>query len=163
MVTKGIVEEIITPYQIKVRLPIFDGAKNTKYSVTNEELALSTICSISGSSNQVNVGDVVFVAFEDNDMGKPIIIGQLYAENINTTLLNLNIGALTTNSITTLNKNTWIGEINPEEIKCLKDVNGNIQLQFNDIREQFKVITNMQNTIDELKEQIEELKNKNGG
>ena len=61
MVTKGIVEEIITPYQIKVRLPIFDGAKNTKYSVTNEELALSTICSISGSSNQVNVGDVVFV------------------------------------------------------------------------------------------------------
>ena len=134
MITKGIVEEIITPYQIKVRLPIYDKMENSQDATPNENLSKATICTLLNTKNQVNKNDIVFVAFEDNDISKPIIIGQLYRESLSS-IPDLNVRAFTTNAVTTLDANTTIGTVSPNEIKCLEGARYNLQAQIDRLRE----------------------------
>lgn len=56
-----------------VRMPLFENASNTS-PVTAEALVSIT----PGLFNNLFVNDVVFVAFEENALEKPIIIGKLY-------------------------------------------------------------------------------------
>ena len=56
-----------------VRMPLFENASNTS-PVTAEALVNIT----PGLFNNLFVNDVVFVAFEENALEKPIIIGKLY-------------------------------------------------------------------------------------
>ena len=106
MITKGIVQEFIDNYSVRVRLPIFDGSEKSQYGIPNSGLSVATICSLPNANSGVGIGDVVFVGFEDNDLGKPIILGHLYKEAITNTKLNLELNSLTTHSTTTLNEQT---------------------------------------------------------
>lgn len=91
MITKAYIEEVISPYQMKVRMPIFDKPSGVNLCTNNENLSIATICCLPNIIPQYNVGDVVFVAFEDNNLSTPVILGVLYAENINTnTYCNIN-------------------------------------------------------------------------
>lgn len=53
---------------------INDGTFNNTLSEFTME---ASICGVPGIQNYINVGDIVYVGFEDNDMGKPIILGHL--------------------------------------------------------------------------------------
>lgn len=141
MITKGIVEKIITPYNVKVRIPLFDAIEEAKNGVSTEDLSDAVICTLPNSANVLSEGDIVFVAFEDDYISKPIIIGHLYREIKSNTKIDLNLNNLTTNSTTKLNKDTYIGNIKPKEISYLSGVKDNIQ-----------------NQIDNLKDLIEELR-----
>ena len=152
MITKGYVVEIIDEFNIKVRMPIIDAIEGAREATTNDNLSIATICSLPNISNQLSVGDVVFVGFEDNDIGKPVILGHLFKQDsniisdnsvplYNNTLLNGVFGQLFTNSITKLNKITYIGDITPTEISYLQGAKDNLQAQ-----------------IDELKRELQELK-----
>ena len=132
MITKGIVEEL-KGYQAKVRLPIYDGLANTKNATSNENLSYATVCITTNLNNSLNVGDIVYVSFEDNDKGKPVILGQLYKEEMNTLadikLNSANINQLTVNKNASLPQNTSIGSISSKEIAALSGVKDNIQNQ----------------------------------
>lgn len=132
MITKGIVEEL-KGYQAKVRLPIYDGLANTKNATANENLSYATVCITTNLNNSLNVGDIVYVSFEDNDKGKPVILGQLYKEEMNTLadikLNSANINQLTINKNVSLPQNTSIGSISSKEIAALSGVKDNIQNQ----------------------------------
>lgn len=83
MVTKGLVKSINRAgNRCVVRLPLFETASS---SVPVEIEALVSITP--GMFNNLFVNDVVFVAFEENALEKPIIIGKLYtgAPNENST------------------------------------------------------------------------------
>lgn len=80
MITKGIIEEILSPYSARVRLPIFDSIKEAQNSVTTGNLRIASICSLPNCTNLLAVNDIVFVGFEDDDLGKPIILGNLVRE-----------------------------------------------------------------------------------
>lgn len=133
MVTKGIVEEIINVYQAKVRLPVYDGFADTKNATPSDELTIASICNIPNIYNTIAVGDIVYVAFEDNDLGNPVILGQLYKEEMNTLadlkLNSANINQLTINKNTSLPQNTSIGSISSKEIAALSGIKDNIQNQ----------------------------------
>lgn len=74
MVTKGLVKSINRAgNRCVVRLPLFETASS---SVPVEIEALVSITP--GMFNNLFVDDVVFVAFEENALEKPIIIGKLY-------------------------------------------------------------------------------------
>lgn len=74
MVTKAIVMSITkNGTRCVVRMPLFENASNTS-PVTAEALVNIT----PGLFNNLFVNDVVFVAFEENALEKPIIIGKLY-------------------------------------------------------------------------------------
>lgn len=110
MITKAEIVEIIKPIDsdptfFKVRMPIFDGDGVLKSSTPFEDLSLATACLSPYVTNSLKVGDKVFVAFEDNDVSKPVILGPLYnaklAGNLTT---DVEVNSLTANYI--LVKNT---------------------------------------------------------
>lgn len=43
---------------------------------------VARVCGIGGIQNYINVGDTVYVGFEDNDMGSAIILGQFLSEEL---------------------------------------------------------------------------------
>ena len=141
MVTKAIVEQIVTPYSIKVRIPLFDSIIGQKGATQTIYLNEASICSLPNTLNQVNIGDIVYVAFEDNDISKPVIIGHLYKDSADATYYDLSVRIFNTTSNTHLCKDTWIGDVNPEEINMLKGVNANLQNQLDDIKER---LTNLE-------------------
>ena len=80
MITRGIIERIeedsdVLRYQ--VRLPLFNGSSSAPGSTPSEELLWAVYSSVAGLTGTVNVGDSVFVGFEDNDLSKPLILGSL--------------------------------------------------------------------------------------
>ena len=131
MITKGIVEDIIDTYQVRVRLPIFDKIDGAKNATKNEDLSIGTVCCLPNSSYQVNVGDVI---------SKPIILGQLYRDVDSNTLMTLILGTLETKTSTVLSENTTIGDVSANEIKCLSGIKTNIQQQLNSIIEDINKI-----------------------
>lgn len=74
MITKAIILSINAQgTRCKVRMPLFETSANP-YPVTAEALVNIT----PGIFNNLKVGDVVFVAFEENALEKPIILGKLF-------------------------------------------------------------------------------------
>ena len=74
MVTKAIIQSINrASNRCVVRMPLFENAAE---SAIVEAEALTSITP--GFFNNLFVGDVVFVAFEENALEQPVIIGKLY-------------------------------------------------------------------------------------
>ena len=121
MVTKGIVIELIEDKAI-VRLPIFDGIEGTQNATGKNNLSKATVCTLPNATNVLSVDDIVYVAFEDDDISKPVIIGHLKKERLTKTTPSLKLGELSTSSTTNLSEYTSIGNITPTEIKMLKGV-----------------------------------------
>lgn len=147
MITKAIVEEVKDDgFTIKVRIPIIDAVEGAKNSTSSDLLSEAPICTISNVYNTVNKGDIVFVGFEDNDIGKPIVLGSLSLNKIkvdNSTKADIVARSLDVLGRVTLPENTTIGRITKKEIACLAGVKSGIQFQ-----------------IDNLKKEIDTLKNK---
>ena len=79
MITKAVIQSINLPRnRCKVRMPLFETASSTK------PVEATAIISITpGIYNNLNVGDIVLVAFEENALEKPIIIGKLFTNASN--------------------------------------------------------------------------------
>ena len=82
MITKAIIEEKINQYQYKVRIPIFDRMDESPDHTDFKDLAIATVSIPRGINNNIQVGDIVFVGFEDNNSSQPIILGHLYREQL---------------------------------------------------------------------------------
>lgn len=121
MITKAIIEEKINEYTYRVRIPIFDGSKNSLISTAAKDLCIAVASMPKGIYNSLQKNDVVIVGFEDNDVENPIILGQLYRESLNT--LNefptIITDVLTVNNQVNLPKNTTIGTITYEDLFTL--------------------------------------------
>ena len=137
MVTKGIITEVISDYKAKVRIPLYDSVESAKGSTLDKDLSIATVCTLPNLTHPVNVGDVVYVSFEDGDKSKPVILGHLHKESKTKTKVNLDVGNITTNSTTQLGYQTSIGNIRPVEIARLTGVKENIQHQIDSVA-QFK-------------------------
>ena len=129
MVTKGIITEVISDYKAKVRIPLYDSVESAKGSTLDKDLSIATVCTLPNLTHPVDVGDVVYVSFEDGDKSKPVILGHLHKENKTKTKVNLDVGNITTNSTTQLGYQTSIGNIRPAEIAALSGIKDNIQNQ----------------------------------
>lgn len=138
MVTKAIVESIEDIYSIKVRIPILDSGAEYTDGTTYNNLSEAVVCTLPRASFVPEIGDIVFVAFEDNDKGKPIIIGCLFKENGNTSQINIIANDLTTTGKTTLSDSITIGDISYSELKYLEGLRQNIQSTFENIDERLK-------------------------
>lgn len=127
MITKAIIEEVISNYQVKVRIPIFDSSLNFKQATNNSSLSDAIICVMPKCNFTPVKGDVVLVGFEDFDLGKPIILGCLFKESGNASNLNLDVECLTANSTVKLSKDTTIGDITYKDLKELIELKVNFQ------------------------------------
>ena len=100
MITKAIIEEVISNYQVKVRIPIFDSSLNFKQATDNSSLS---------------------------DAISNIILGCLFKESGNASNLNLDVECLTANSTVKLSKDTTIGDITYKDLKELIELKVNFQ------------------------------------
>lgn len=57
-------------------------------TTSNDQITVSdftmeaSVCGIPGILNYIHVNDIVYVGFEDNDMGKPVILGHLLTQDL---------------------------------------------------------------------------------
>lgn len=114
MITKAIIQQLNTneDNHFKVYIPLLRKANNSK-----EDAVLSaTALSISGIINNFQIGDVVFVAFEDSSYEKPIILGKLLKngeEDITTKIICSSLKVL---EKTSLSYNTSIDTLNMQDV-----------------------------------------------
>lgn len=81
MIQKGIVEDIISQYEYKVRVPRYDKLITTPGSVATKDLSSAVVCSVPGTKMAFAINDIVIVDFENNELNKPIILGLLYRKD----------------------------------------------------------------------------------
>lgn len=78
MLTKGIIQSMSTTgNRCVVRMPLFENAGNA-----SPVQATALVNITPGIFNNLAVGDVVFVGFEENALEKPVILGKLFTEAI---------------------------------------------------------------------------------
>lgn len=140
MIYRAIVEEIITPYQIRVRIPIIHRAANSPDATPSAQLPVASVCILPNIYLRFNVGDIVIVSFENNDSGKPIILGYLYRELTDVSNLSANFSNLSAVLSADLPANTNIGKISSEKISYLENLQGNIQKQIDLLKEQINLL-----------------------
>lgn len=82
MITRAIINKIdYESNKIRVRIPIYDGAQNSQGSTSDDDLSWASVMCLPGLTIDYEVGDIVIVGFEDDDIGKPIILGYLRLAN----------------------------------------------------------------------------------
>ena len=136
MITKGIVEDIIDEYFVRVRMPVYNGVTTAPSYVATEDLPQATICTLPSCKPNLQVGDVVFVGFEDNDFNKPIILGHLYGDFVKEFGADITLNSLTVQVNTQLSEDTSIGNVTPDNIKALQGAHDNLQAQIDILSDQ---------------------------
>lgn len=140
MITRGIVEEVIDRYKVRVRLPLLDGVDGGNSRKTKDELRTMVICTLPRVDLNLQVKDIVFVAFEDYDETNAVVLGCLFRENASSTLASINAANLYVEGGAELPRCTSIGQVTADEIGYLSGVNDNIQKQLNSIFDRLKTL-----------------------
>ena len=129
MVTKAIVENIIDNSHITVRIPVLDRIENSSTGTPLNSCQTASVCSLPNIEYNFNIGDIVFVDFEDNNMDSPVILGYLYG--VNNSKIDGNVLSLLVDSCSKLSDNVSIGEVSKDDIGCLHGIKTNIQNSIN--------------------------------
>ena len=110
MIQKAVIKNINNNI-FTIRIPIFETAgSNTEYTTE------ARLCYEPGNLQSYNINDVVFVAFENDEINDPVIIGKLFTgkEEVSTTFSKNS--ALTVTGQTVLSENTKIGKLTYDDL-----------------------------------------------
>lgn len=131
MITRAIVEEVISPHKVKIRVPLLDRVSSSSLSTKTRNLNTATICTLPNCYMNIHVGDVVFIAFEDNTSDRAVVLGHLSRDLPYESFAQLVLSTLAVNDDASLPASTSIGDVTSKEIYCLSGVKGSIQMQLN--------------------------------
>ena len=129
MLTRGIVEEIIDDYRVRVRMPVYNKVKSAPLHTPTSELNIATICSLPNFHINLRIGDIVFLGFEDNDLGKPVILGYLNGPFKISSKCDIDVSSLTADVKSRLPADTTIGKVTAQNILQLQGATNNLQDQ----------------------------------
>ena len=119
MITRAIINKIdYESNKIRVRIPIYDGAQNSKGSTSDDDLSWASVLCIPGLTIDYEIGDIVIVGFEDDDIGKPIILGYLRLANgiSDEARISVNLNNLIVNDKLSTSTNVKFGKLTYEQI-----------------------------------------------
>lgn len=148
MITKGYIEKIENNYTVKVRIPVFNKSKESNTSTPTNELNNAYFSVMPNSRITPQVGDAVIVAFENNDFAKPVIIGYLYNESRDYSVVDSVLQNLFVGNQAKLPSNTEIGSITSKQLSFLSNISSDVQVQLDTITYQ----------LDQLKSAVSQLK-----
>lgn len=130
MITKGYIQDVLSRHSVRVRIPLYNKIENVNGATPNKELSIAPICTVANIINDPHIGDIVFLAFEEDDISKPVVIGYLSLSNMGESLTDIKCDNFEAQGDTTLSKYTKIGEIDYENIFQLKGLTQNILEKF---------------------------------
>lgn len=133
MIYRAIIEEVIDRYTAKIRIPLIHRTSMSSQYTEASGLPEAKICTLPSTHPNIQIGDIVIVALENNDPTKPIIIGYLYKESLNNTSVSPIFNSIEVIQETKLTADTSIGQVTPENIKQLIGCNENISQKFKEI------------------------------
>lgn len=158
ILTKGIIEEVVSQFKARVRLPVYHGIKTAEYSTPTKDLPTATLCAMPNCTYSLNIGDVVYCSIEDNDFTKPVILGFLYKQDKAKTLIDMNVNSLNVGVNASFPEETSIGKVSPQSIQNLYGADSNIQNEINDIvNDNNKNNKELQNSVSELQNDVASL------
>lgn len=135
MIRRAIVEQVVSPFRVRVRIPEVDRAKKSSQHIPTEELEELTVCVPAGWHPNFQVGDIVIVSYDAFSPDESVVIGFLYKESLSS-VSEAELSQLVVNDFATLPINTTIGEVTSTQIQYLSGVQDNIQKQLNSLQEQ---------------------------
>ena len=142
MLALGIVERMNSKYSVKVRIPILHKANGDVNATPTDMLPDATIATFSRSLPNYNVGTVVVVGFDRNDLTSPIVLGELCTDKESDLLPDVKAGSLKVFNNAVLPEETTIGVVSGSNIQTLKNARVNIQDQLDDLDRR---VTNLEN------------------
>ena len=119
MITRAIINKIdYESNRIRVRIPIQDGVQNSQGSTSDDYLSWASVLCIPGLTIDYEIGDIVIVGFEDDDIGKPIILGYLRLANgrSDEARISANLNNLIVNDKLSTSTNVKFGKLTYEQI-----------------------------------------------
>lgn len=147
MITRAIVESIEDAYHVKVRVPTLDRANVSNVYTNTENLNPATICTLTQYDPNLQVGDIVFVGFEDRDLSTPVVLGYLYRSDKTLTYADQVLGTVEVLQKARLPHDTQIGSISYGNLKSLTGCDFQIKL----------AIQNLQQQVSDLQQQLSKL------
>ena len=81
MLQKGIIEKLEGKYRARVRVPKYDKLSSSDNGINTEDLPIGLVCVLPEMKITYAVGDVVLVAYENDELNKPVILGLLYRDS----------------------------------------------------------------------------------
>ena len=91
------------------------------------------MCTQPGCAPRLQRGDVVLVAYEDDDDGSPVVLGLLF-QTKNTSVSDVNFGSASFNVDVSLPEDTSIGDVTKDNLINLQGLRDNAQKQFDEVR-----------------------------
>lgn len=137
MVTKALIEKVLSKNEIKIRIPVLDKIETSDISVPYDLLPTATICSLPNFSYNLKQGDIVYVEFEDNDMGKPVILG---LQKNSTTKIDGFSQSLSVSGLSKIANIVSIGNIKSSEILFLDGLDRNVKDSLDEYKKQAEEI-----------------------
>lgn len=134
MITKATIEEKIDKYRFRVRVPIYNKQKGVVFSTPTEELDIALVCTLPGCNVNYQVGDVVYVGFDNSQEYEPVILGLLYREKDTGTLMSITAESVRTKVSTELSSHTKIGSVSEDNIKALIGANTSLQIELDKLK-----------------------------
>lgn len=153
MIVKAYIESILDNGRYKIRIPTIDKVQNSSLSI--DSLSVAEVCSVINNGLSLNLNDVVYVDFENDDKSKPVIIGCLSKSGIESSY---ELDSLKVSDTANLPSNISIGDISYSELSCLIGTTGNIEEQLSSIESSIDGINNnlikLNNTIENIDSDI---------
>lgn len=118
---KAIIESIESDYLYKVRIPIYHKIENTIGATPTRELPTAPVCTMPGVYPHYQIGDIVWVDFENGEIGYPVILGLLYREEESKSVSDVKFSSLTVDNDAILPEGTSIGNVK-ESITALPQI-----------------------------------------
>lgn len=139
MIQKAIIEELLYDgYQARIRIPRYNKIASSPTATDVQDLAIAIICTLPGVHPAYQVGDIVIVAFENEKINQPVILGLLYRANMgesysdmtNVTLNNIYLASQKDN----VEDESEDSPINLSDVVINSDLNMNTyKVKFNDL------------------------------
>lgn len=130
MLTKGIVEEIITKYEVRVRIPIYHKVKGVQGATPTKDLPIAHTCIMFGIQPNYRVGDIVYVGFENNQLQNVVILGYLYNDKNVESYPDMTVNSL--NTISKLNGANIDGSVSGDVVTSVFNRSGDVQAKYGD-------------------------------
>jgi len=159
MLTKGIVQEVISKDAVRVRLPLYNKIDGVNGSTPNRDLYIATLSVQPHVTQSPNVGDIVFVSDEDSDMSKLVILGYLSATAHKCNLPDMCCDDFSAKGVVKLSSTTTIGEVTPTNIECLRNLSVNLNDTLGIISNKLSKLTELEEKIAKLEKIVSDLTN----